>query len=145
MRTTSLRILKHGSLVAGALIIFGMMFGQIAGMWVSSQTVPRTGPVLEAGISEKANLPDPLAEGLKWRMPLAMAGWGFGIVTVFELLGGMWRKPSEGNSLIISSEKATESEDLVQQFLREAEANATNLADTPAPAMLSAPNSVRIP
>ena len=136
MRTTLIRILKNGTFVAGALLIIGAMVGQIAGMWVASQTPARVGLVQESGNSERVSNGDSLATSLHWKMPLAMAGWGFALVAGFELVTSMWRQPKTVTASI-AKPKADDAEKMVQQFLKDAEAKATNLADTPAPAKLS--------
>lgn len=135
MRTTSFRILKSGILVAGSLFLFGFLFGQIAGTWVTSQTPARSGPV-DRSLAELNQTQDSLAEGLQWRMPFAMAAWGFAIVAGYEFLAGIWRQPKLKNANT-NHDDLKQSEAQVQEFLRNAEANATNLADTPAPAKLA--------
>ena len=135
MRTTLIRILKNGGLVAGVLLIIGAMFGQIAGMWVASQTPARVGLVQESGNAERVSNGDSLATSLHWKMPLAMAGWGFALVAGFELVTSILRQPKTVTASI-AKPTADDAEEMVQQFLKDAEAKATNLADTPAPAKL---------
>jgi ABC-type phosphate transport system auxiliary subunit len=72
------------------------------------------------------------APGMSWRVPLAMAFWGFVLVVAFEMMAGFWRKP-----VVMSTTNrplSTDAAELaVQQFLREAEAKAANLDQTPLP------------
>jgi hypothetical protein len=129
MRTTLLRILKHGVPVAVGLYVVGYLFAQTASMWVGGPP-PRVGPVMQTGGEPTAA---PVVEGMTWRVPLAMAGWGLLLVAGYELLAGMWRRPSESITDQTSVTTTEPSEAAVQEFLREAEAKATNLANTPAP------------
>jgi hypothetical protein len=134
MRTTLLRIAKHGGLVAAGLWIFGVMFGQLAGLWVDSQAPVRNGPILSGEpIDPKLKSEGELfAESVRWRVPFAMAGWGFLFVAAFELMAGMWRRP-EPPQTPVDPQQANAEEELIQQLLRDAEQNATNLSNTPAP------------
>lgn len=134
MRTTLIRIAKHGGLVAAGLWIFGILFGQLAGLWVDSQAPVRNGPVLtgepvDPGSKSEGEL---FAEGIRWRVPFAMAGWGFLLVAAFELLAGIWRRP-EVPLTPVDPHRANAEEEMIQQLLREADRNATNLSNTPAP------------
>lgn len=140
MRTTLFRILKHGGIVAAGLFVVGYMFGQLATVWVGGSTV-RGGPVMVTGDTAPA---PPVVEGLKWRVPLTMAGWGFLLVSGYELLAGMWRRPTERPPDKTSVTEADASEAAVQEFLREAEAKATNLANTPAPVGTLHPQTVDV-
>lgn len=134
MRTTLLRIAKHGGLVAAGLWIFGVLFGQLAGLWVDSQAPARNGPILtgepvEPNAKSEGEL---FAESVRWRVPFAMAGWGFLLVAGFELLASLWRRP-EVPLIPVDPDQANAEEELMQQLLREAEFKATNLSNTPAP------------
>ena len=134
MRTTLIRIAKHGGLVAAGLWIFGILFGQLAGLWVDSQAPVRNGPILsgehvEPNAQSEGEL---FAESVRWRVPFAMAGWGFLLVAGFELLIGIWRRP-EVPLTPVDPNQANAEEELMQQLLREAEFKATNLSNTPAP------------
>lgn len=129
MQTTRRRILKNGLIVAGALAVIGMLFGQLAEIWLSSQSTPRLGPMLDDEVVAKATADAP---GMSWRVPLAMAFWGFVLVVAFEMMAGFWRKPvvTSTTNRPLSTDAA---ELAVQQFLREAEAKAANLDQTPLP------------
>lgn len=134
MRTTLLRIAKHGGLAAAGLVIFGLLFGQLAEMWIDSQAPVRSGPILigeDAHTSASTEVASK-AEGIRWRMPLAMAGWGFVLVAAYELLTSLWRRP-EVPLTPVDPNQANAEEELIQQILRDAEFNATNLSNTPAP------------
>lgn len=134
MRTTLIRIAKHGGLVAAGLWIFGILFGQLAGLWVDSQAPVRSGPILTGEpVDLQARTEGALvAESIRWRMPFAMAGWGFLLVAAFELLASLWRRP-EVPLTPVDPNQANAEEELMQQLLHEAELKATNLSNTPAP------------
>lgn len=134
MRTTLLRIAKHGGLVAAGLWIFGILFGQLAGLWMDAQAPVRNGPI-QAGDTVEVNAQSEgelFAENVRWRVPFAMAGWGFLLVAGFELLAGIWRRP-EVPLTPVDPDRANAEEELMQQLLRDAELKATNLSNTPAP------------
>ena len=134
MRTTLIRIAKHGGLVAAGLWIFGIMFGQLAGLWMDSQAPVRNGPILTGELVDPnaKSGGEVFAESVRWRVPFAMAGWGFLLVATFELLAGIWRRP-EVSPAKIDPRQANAEEEMIQQLLREAEFKVTNLSNTPAP------------
>ena len=134
MRTTLLRIAKHGGLVAAGLWIFGILFGQLAGLWMDSQAPVRNGPILTGELVDPSakSEGEVFAERVRWRVPFAMAGWGFLLVTAFELLAGIWRRPVVPLAPVDPAQAFNE-EEIIQQLLREAEQKTTNLSNTPAP------------
>src|SRR4051794_20144694 len=76
------RILLHGGLTAGLLALVGLLFGEMAKMWMSPP----------AGAPESADLNPAVAATLRYRVPLMMAFWGFLFVTVSELVLSRFRK-----------------------------------------------------
>jgi hypothetical protein len=134
MRTTLLRIAKHGGLVAAGLWIFGILFGQLAGLMIDSQAPVRNGPVLTGEpVNPQAKSEGTLfAERVRWRVAFAMAGWGFLLVAAFELLAGIWRRPPVPLTPV-DPQQAKADEELMQLLLRDTEFKATNLSNTPAP------------
>jgi hypothetical protein len=76
------RIALHGVLTALVLGVIGAMFTQIAMMWLTSSAPPRVGPVESAA----APAPNPVADAIRYRVPLMMAAWGFAFVVVTELV-----------------------------------------------------------
>ncbi|MFO0938609.1 MAG: hypothetical protein U0798_19065 [Gemmataceae bacterium] len=136
MKTTLIRIAKNGGLVALGLFIFGMMFAQIAEVWLMSNTSPRNGPVMEASVTQKVENSPGLASGLRWKLPLAMAGWGFVIMAGFETLAGLWRanhlavEPMTKETNLVAEADA---EAAIQKLLKDMETSSPDLSKTPAP------------
>ena len=73
------RILVHGGFTAGVLVLVGLLFAELAGIWTAGNAV-RPGA---------ADLNPPLTTSLRYRVPLTMAGAGFLFVAVCELIA--WR------------------------------------------------------
>jgi hypothetical protein len=82
MRSTLLRILKHGGVAAGVLAVAGYLLAEVGGVWLAAHPVGR---LPDPGAA------DPVAADLRWRLPFGMAAWGFGLVAMFELLGWLIR------------------------------------------------------
>jgi hypothetical protein len=82
--SSRVRIVIHAFMAAGALALVGMMFAELASLWVSGREVPREGlPAAE---------PVQIGSEVRWRLPLAMAAMGFVLVIVGEGLWSLWRK-----------------------------------------------------
>lgn len=79
MKLLLTRILRNGAIVAITLAIFGSMMASVAGVWLAGQ------PAMSRSTDAPGNATD-LAADLRIRIPLALAAWGFGLVTAFELL-----------------------------------------------------------
>ena len=73
------RILVHGGFTAGILALVGLLFAELASIWTAGNT----------GKPNAADLNPPLADSLRYRVPLTMAGAGFLFVAVCELVA--WR------------------------------------------------------
>ena len=108
MPTTLARILRHGLIAALMLGCLGFVFAQFAGIWFDHKIGDREAPIGGAEITDT----------LQWRVPLTMAGWGFGIVAVIELVGSLWRKPSKP----VEAKPVPDAEALLLELLDQAEA-----------------------
>ena len=125
MRRYLLKLLKNGLPTAAILALFGYGFAQFAGMWYVSEAGGRDSPV---GAGQ-------VAASLEWRLPLAMAGWGFALVALFEGVLSLWRKPDAIPPVVV----VDETEQLLLKLLEEADAAEAErqmkiaLAQTPVP------------
>lgn len=89
--STRKTILVHGGMVAAVLAVIGYVLAQAAGMWIGSQSAPRTfdagaAPATVTGGSE-------LATALEWRLPITMAVFGFALVAFGEGVKALWKRP----------------------------------------------------
>jgi hypothetical protein len=123
--TTRVRVLVHGLMAAAALAVVGGMYARLAGMWLSARPTPRAVPVAGGDPRPADGLPDEVA----WRLPAAMAGCGFLLVVLGEGLLSLWR-PAAPTPKPTPATPEADAEALLQQLLREAEANP---AATPLP------------
>ena len=127
MKPTLLRILKNGLPAAAILAILGYYMADLGMIWVSSQ------PGTDAqGGTEWAS---EAVEKIRYRMPIGMALWGFGLIAAFELALYAWR-----GSLPPPAPPSTPSpstDELLNKLLEQAEA-ARNA--TPQPTQSSAPS-----
>jgi hypothetical protein len=126
--TTRTRIVVHGLLTAAALAVIGYMYAQLAGMWVDTQSAPRTGPVIADQLAAPAAGGDEVTTALAWRLPLLMAALGFLLVVAGEGLLSLWRTPAPPAAAKPTAEQETEA--LIQKLLKDAEQNP---AATPMP------------
>ena len=127
MRVTLTRILKYGLPTAALLALLGFLMAELAGTWVASQPAPTLQP--RASVESPANesvmtvRPDAEAvEALRYKLPLQMAAWGFGLVVLCELVLAFWRgqkPPLPGPGLRPPTDE--EVEDLLNQLLQQAE------------------------
>ena len=109
MRPYLLKLLKTGLPTAAGLGVVGYAFARFAGMWYVSEAGGHDSPV---GAAE-------VARTLEWRLPLAMAGWGFGLVALFEGVLSLWRKPVPVEPAV---PVVDETEQLLLKLLEEADA-----------------------
>lgn len=116
--TTRQRIVAHGLMAAAALAVIGVMYAQLAGMWVGAHAAARTSP--PDG--------DAVTAALTWRLPLLMAAAGFLFVLAGEGLLALWRPPAPPHAPKPTPDQ--EAEALLQKLLKEAEQNP---ATTPMP------------
>lgn len=122
--STSKRIVINGLLAGITLAIIGMMYAQLASMWVSSQPSRRTGLDETLARTNSVRLPDEL----NWRLPLTMGVMGFCLVALGESLFSLWRQPAKPPIRKPSLEEETDA--LLQKLLDEAGHNPSH---TPPP------------
>jgi hypothetical protein len=107
------RTLVHAALAAGALALVGVMFAELAGMWVIGQSVPRDGPPVSTP-------PPDVSATLKWRLPVAMAVAGFALVVFGEWFLSLWKRPA-APAETPKRDFDKEAEAKIQQMLKAAE------------------------
>src|SRR5687767_219600 len=112
------RILLNGAFTAAILALVGVLFAELAGMWVVGSARPGA-----------PNLNPPLEASLRYRVPLTMAGAGFLFVALSELL--LWAVRGEKKPLTKSAEvQPDEAEKLLNELLAQAEAKMASEAET---------------
>jgi len=102
------RILLHGGLTAGLLAVVGLLFAEMAGMWVG--TGATTTPA-------SAELNPAVGPAIRYRVPLMMAFWGFVFVAAGELVLSRFRRPAPPKP----AEPPDETEKLLNELLAQAE------------------------
>ena len=108
------RILLHGGLTAGLLALVGLLFAEMAGMWMG------TG----AGPPAPTDLNPPVGPAIRYRVPLMMAVWGFVFVAVSELVLSRFRKPAPAKPA-----PPDDTEKLLNELLAQAEAKSAAEAE----------------
>ncbi|AMV28469.1 hypothetical protein VT84_28955 [Gemmata sp. SH-PL17] len=108
------RILLHGGLTAGTLALIGMMFAELAGLWLTGSAT-----------RSSADPDEEINTSLRSRIPFTMALWGFGFVAVSELV--IWRvrgnRPATSQQTGPQTEQSQdEAEKLLNELLAQAEA-----------------------
>jgi hypothetical protein len=121
MNGLGIRILKSAVPSALMLALVGYLFAEMAGVWYDSHM---TTPEHKSTAT---------VDHLRSRLPLTMAAWGFGLVTLYELVRSLWRPRPEPKPAV--AEPSVEEQ--LQKLLREAKAQ--NLAATPPPAGCPSP------
>jgi hypothetical protein len=101
------RILLHGGMTAALLAGLGLLFAELAGMWMSGST-SRSGSVEQSQAT---------SEALRYRVPLMMAFWGFVFVVGCELVLSRFRKP-----IPKPQKQPDDAEKLLNELLAQAEA-----------------------
>lgn len=117
MRPLLRRIAIHGALTAALLGVLGLVFAEVASVWLGSSGPPRPG----GGPSPPASASDgAVISSVRSRVPLFMAAWGFGFVAAGEVLLHLWRsrKPAPPPS----PPQPDEVEKLLDELLAQAEA-----------------------
>jgi hypothetical protein len=105
------RILVHGGFTAGVLALVGLLFAELAGIWTAGN----------AGKPTSADLNPPLADSLRYRVPLTMAAGGFLFVAVCELVA--WRVRGSKKPVAKTAEPPPDdAETLLNELLAQAEA-----------------------
>ncbi len=110
------RILLHGGLTAGVLALVGVLFAELAGLWLTGNATRSTSPN------------DPVAESLRVRVPLTMAFWGFVFVLVCELV--IWRVRG-GRPALNTTPPPDDTEKLLNELLAQAEAKMATETESP--------------
>ncbi|MBP3960282.1 hypothetical protein J8F10_34070 [Gemmata sp. G18] len=104
------RILLHGGLTAAVLALIGVLFAELAGLWLTGSAT-----------RSSTDADEQVGSSLRSRVPLTMALWGFGFVAVCELVA--WRvrgtRPPATKSTEAPSDDA---EKLLNELLAQAEA-----------------------
>ena len=112
------RILLNGGFAAGILALVGVLFAQLAGMWVVGSARPGA-----------PDLNPPLEDSLRYRVPLTMAAAGFLFVALSELV--LWAVRGEKKPLTKPAERQPdEAEKLLNELLAQAEARMAQEAET---------------
>src|SRR5438132_10781630 len=81
MRPVLKRIAVNGLLTAAVLGLLGLLLAEMAGIWLAGHQPARSEPV-----ENPVAAADPVADALRYRLPLALAGLGFGFIVVCELV-----------------------------------------------------------
>ena len=110
------RILLHGGLTAGLLALVGLLFAEMAGVWMG------TG----AGSPAPTDLNPPVGPAIRYRVPLMMAFWGFAFVAVSELVLSRFRKPAPAKP----PAPPDDTEKLLNELLAQAEAKTAAEAES---------------
>ena len=119
MRNLFIRILKHGVPTALALALIGYLFGEVASLWMHAHATPRFG---SDGTIPTMNDDESVAQVYRQRLPMMMAGWGFGLVVVFELLLFLVRGNGTPLPKEVTPTRNDSTEDLLNQLMAKAEA-----------------------
>lgn len=115
MRELFYRIAIHGGLTAFVLGIVGIMFAELASIWLAGSPGIRTNtgePI--AGTDADGSV----AEVLRARVPLLMAAWGFAFVAIGELVVHLWRRRSRSAN---PAPPPDEAERLLEEILSQVE------------------------
>ena len=133
MRPVLRRIAIHGGLTAIVLGIVGMMFAEMATLWMSASLAPRSRS------ASNENAPDPSV--LRTRLPLMMAGIGLGFVAAGELMLHFLRM-NRTLTLLPSPPAPDSTEKLLEELLAQAEARSTPAQETVAPTTCKPENTL---
>ena len=109
MRRVFKRVAFNGLLTALVLGLIGLCFAEMAGLWLT-------------GAGGTRSAPDPaVQDGLRHRVPLTMAVWGFLFIAVTEFGLFLWR--GDPSAKVAKKEAGPdEGELLLEELLRQAEA-----------------------
>jgi len=113
MRPVLRRIAIHGGLTAIVLGIAGLMFAELASIWMAVSLATKTNN------SAQTAPPDPAV--LRSRLPLTMAAFGFAFVAVGELLLHLLRR-NRTVRIVPSPPIPDSTEKLLEELLSQAEA-----------------------
>jgi hypothetical protein len=124
------RIAIHGGMAAIFLGVIGLMFAEMASVWIAA-SLPTRGAM-------KAAAPDTGA--IRFRLPLLMASSGFAFVAIGELVLHRIRK-NRANPGLSQQPTPNETERLLNELIAKEEAKAANSQGTVAPAAPSSENT----
>jgi hypothetical protein len=82
-------IVVNGLLAAIPLALIGYLYAQMAGMWVSSQAIPRTGTSGSLAAASSISAAE-ISSAIAWRLPFTMAICGFIFVALGEGAKSLW-------------------------------------------------------
>lgn len=126
VRPLLIRILKNGLLTAVLLAALGYALAEFATAVLGTQTTPRSTADLPAVSA------DDLTIGLKGRMPLTLAAWGFGLVAVIEVLRHLLRGGKRALAAKPAAAVVDETAKLLNELLEKADAERQRAAACPA-------------
>jgi hypothetical protein len=115
MRPVLRRIAIHGGLTALILGVIGLMFAELGAIWLSSAPGSRSAEAADA---------EDVAAGLRGKVPLLMAAWGFGFVALGEVVVHHYRKRRAAASPAIpavAQPQPDDAEKLLLELLAQAE------------------------
>ena len=107
-----------GAAERAALAVVGVLLAQLASVWLAGNVPPPAGTA--------SDVSSPLT-----RVPLTMAGWGFGFVVVWEVITWAVRG---GHKVVPPASRADETEKLLSELLAQAEAKMAQEAAAQKPA-----------
>ena len=113
------RIALHGLLTAFILGVLGVVFAELASIWMASAAPARTAPV-----GGRAAGAEGLPAAVRTRVPLTMAAFGFAFVAVGELLLYAVRgdKPVPVKKVVADGASPDTAERLLEELLQQADA-----------------------
>ena len=112
------KIALHAVLTALVLAAIGVMFTQLASMWLASSAPPRAAPVESSAPPPT----DPVDKAIRYRVPLTMAGFGFAFVVATELLVYAVRGEKKPPAPPPASPQEDTAEKLLEELLKQADA-----------------------
>ena len=121
------RILLHGGLTAGLLALVGLLFAEMAGMWMGTgagppaptDLNPPVGPARMSSARSRTSAFSLSQSPIRYRVPLMMAFWGFAFVAVCELVLSRFRKRA---AVKPAEPPPDDAETLLNELLAQAEA-----------------------
>lgn len=95
MRDFCKQLLKSSVPAAVVLAGIGYWLAEYAGGVVASQQIERASSLAtDLAQSSPSTASTQLTHQLRWRLPLTLAAWGFGITFVIEFLRSLWTPPA---------------------------------------------------
>lgn len=130
MRRVFKRIAVHGSLTALALGVIGLLYAELAGVWLAG-----------SGVRHTAQADADFDAQLRSRVPLVMAAWGFGFIVFAEAVLFLVRgEPGAKAAKAVAVNDTAET--LLEELLKQAEAKmAAEKAAADRAAQIDAPDT----